>query len=188
MGAFRLIAMTGALAAMTSCEALVLLGSDNGAIAANDAGRVVDAGTEPLSLSFLVQPSRARPNASIAPAVQVALLDGSGQLLTTDSETLITLTLANGSSEAELSGTLTQTVTNGIATFPDLGVSQPGLGYVLRASASGANGGLSAAFNVTPGTVLTGTGGPNPYGIGSGTALESDDGGVDAGCDADGGC
>ena len=47
-----------------------------------------------------------------------------------------------------LSGTTTVPVVNGIATFSDLSIDQPGNGYTLRVTATGLLGAESAAFNI----------------------------------------
>lgn len=179
--------LTCVLLVLTSCQGFVSLGTDRVGIAEPDGGADLDAGLLPTSLSFIVEPSSARPNAPLSPAVQVALVDSAGQVVATDSGTNVTLALTGDPRDVVLSGTLTQPTVNGIATFPDLGVSQVGLGYTLTASAPDANEALSSTFDVTPGTVLGGVG---PYGLGS---LDGSDAGpdvepVDAGCETDGGC
>lgn len=103
-------------------------------------------------LGFTVQPSSTMlPGQTITPAVQVAVLDDQGNTVTGFTGT-VTLSLGHDGSllgNARLSGTLTVNVVNGVATFNDLSVDQPGMGYTLKASASNLTAGTSGAFNVT---------------------------------------
>ena len=48
-----------------------------------------------------------------------------------------------------LSGTLTVTAVNGVATFTGLSISQPGTGYKLIVASPGINSGSTQTFNVT---------------------------------------
>ncbi len=61
----------------------------------------------------------------------------------------ITLTLAANPGNATLGGTLEIGATNGIATFSDLTVSQPGVGYTILAAATGLTSATTAGFDVT---------------------------------------
>jgi hypothetical protein len=47
-----------------------------------------------------------------------------------------------------LSGTKTVTAVNGVATFADLSIDQPGSGYTLVVTAGGVTGAESAPFNI----------------------------------------
>ena len=47
-----------------------------------------------------------------------------------------------------LSGTKTVTAVNGVATFSDLSIDQPGNGYTLVVNGSGVTGAESATFNI----------------------------------------
>jgi hypothetical protein len=65
------------------------------------------------------------------------------------------LTLGNGEDgesieaiPARLSGTLTVTAVNGVATFDDLEIDGSGMGYTLVVNAAGLAEGTSAAFNI----------------------------------------
>jgi len=103
-------------------------------------------------LGFRVQPSSTTlPGQTITPAVQVAVLDDQGNTVTGFNGT-VTVALGHDGSlfgNARLSGTLTVSVVNGIATFNDLSVDEPGMGYTLKASTGNLTAGTSAAFNVT---------------------------------------
>jgi len=101
-------------------------------------------------LAFVQQPTNVVAGANVTPAVTVELQDETGTRVTT-SGVSITLALGNNPGSSTLGGTLTQTTTNGVATFPNLTLNKVGTGYTLTASSSGLTGATSAAFNVTPG-------------------------------------
>ncbi|WP_164016793.1 beta strand repeat-containing protein [Pyxidicoccus trucidator] len=106
------------------------------------------------TLAFTVQPALSSVDLPLSPAVQVAVQDGFGNVVTgaTDS---ITLALGANPSSATLGGTLTVSASNGVASFADLTVSAAGNGYTLTASAQGLTGATSAAFDaVVAGTQL----------------------------------
>ncbi|MFP2926939.1 beta strand repeat-containing protein [Pyxidicoccus sp. 3LG] len=98
-------------------------------------------------LVFTVQPSRAFAGQAISPAVRVAAQDAFGNVSTGATDT-VTVALGNNPSGATLGGTLSLTVTNGVASFADLSVSAPGNGYTLTASAGDLTGATSTAFDV----------------------------------------
>jgi hypothetical protein len=102
-------------------------------------------------LLFLQQPSDTAAGQPIGPAVQVAVVDRFGNVVTSDDTDTVTLALGANPGGGTLSGTLTVTVVNGVATFSDLSVDQPGAGYTLRATAGGTLADAdSDPFNVTP--------------------------------------
>ncbi|HUL49648.1 MAG TPA: hypothetical protein VLT79_06525 [Gemmatimonadales bacterium] len=98
-------------------------------------------------LVFTVQPTNGAGAQPIAPAVQVAIQDASGNAVTTASDS-VTLALAANPGAGALSGALTVAATQGVATFTNLRVDRPGSGYTLAASAAGRTGATSAPFNV----------------------------------------
>ena len=100
-------------------------------------------------LAFLVQPSNTGGTLAINPAVQVAVEDSFGNVLTGDNTDQVTLSLGTNPSGGTLSGTLTQTVVNGIATFNNLSVNKAGTGYTLQASINPSTTATSNAFNIT---------------------------------------
>jgi hypothetical protein len=61
----------------------------------------------------------------------------------------VTVALGKNPGGSTLGGTLTVTVVNGLATFTDLTLNNPGTGYTLTVSATGLTGTTSKAFNVT---------------------------------------
>src|SRR5439155_349231 len=103
-------------------------------------------------LAFGQQPTYTPAGSTINPAVTVQILDANGNLVTGDNSDQVTIGLGANPGGASLSGTLTVTAHNGIATFSNLAVSAPGTGYTLAASSGALTGASSAAFNVMPGT------------------------------------
>src|SRR5437762_1973131 len=111
-----------------------------------------DAGpTQPAAatkLVFTVSPTNAAGAQPIAPAVQVAVQDASGNTVTSASAT-VTVALGANPGAGTLSGTLTVAATQGIATFSNLRIDRPGSGYTLVASAGGLSGATSVPLAVT---------------------------------------
>ena len=101
--------------------------------------------TQPSKLAFVQQPSNALAGATISPAVQVAVEDVNGNVVSAATNP-ITLALAGGSG---LGGTLTVTPQNGIATFSDLSVSTAGSGYTLSAGSPNLSSATSASFIIS---------------------------------------
>ena len=99
----------------------------------------------PVKLAFLVQPSNALTLATISPAVQVAVENANGNVVSAGSDS-VTLSLTNGSG---LAGTLTAPALNGIATFSNLTMSTAGSGYMLLASSPGLTSATSTSFTIS---------------------------------------
>lgn len=100
------------------------------------------------ALQFSVQPTTTVVNQPIAPAVQVAIVDAFGNLVSSATNA-VTVSLGSAGA-ATLSGTLTVNATSGFAIFPDLSVDQAATGYTLSAVASGLTGNTSGTFDITP--------------------------------------
>src|SRR5262249_47391249 len=62
----------------------------------------------------------------------------------------VTLALGTNPGGGALSGTLTATAVNGVATFPGLSVNNAGNGYTVQATANGLTAATTTALNVTP--------------------------------------
>ena len=82
--------------------------------------------------------------------VTVAVQDVNG-LTVRNGDYLVSLSLDNQSRGGKLAGTRTARTINGVATFPNLTIDQPGLHYSLKASAPGLEKSISPAFQVGPG-------------------------------------
>jgi hypothetical protein len=63
--------------------------------------------------------------------------DQFGNVETGDNSDMITLSIGVNPGCGTLSGTLTLTVRGGVATFSDLVIDQPGVGYTLHAHVGG---------------------------------------------------
>ncbi len=99
--------------------------------------------------AFITEP-HATEVSLVAFQVQVAAMNDSGEVVAgfTDS---VTIALGNNGSplhNAQLSGTLRVKAVNGIATFNDLSIDQPGTAYTLTASGPKLLAATSTAFDV----------------------------------------
>ncbi|MDC0711573.1 FG-GAP-like repeat-containing protein [Stigmatella sp. ncwal1] len=94
--------------------------------------------TEPPDTTLVGQP--------LTPAVQVQVFDAHGNAVQT-SGLAVTLTLV-ASNGATLQGMAARTTATGVATFDDLSIQQPGVGYLLNASAGSLPGVQSEPFDI----------------------------------------
>jgi hypothetical protein len=104
--------------------------------------------TTAAKLAFVTQPSNSITNRSIAPAVQVAIVDANGSIVA-GATTPIVIAIGTNPGPGTLAGTLTVNPANGVATFSNLTISTIGTGYTLTATAAGLTSATSTAFNVT---------------------------------------
>jgi len=104
-------------------------------------------------LAFGQQPTNTGAGSSITPAVTVQVEDANGNVVTsgTGSNASITIAIGTNPSSGTLTGTLTQTAVNGVATFSNLSINKTGTGYTLTAGNTGLTGATSNTFNITPG-------------------------------------
>jgi len=101
-------------------------------------------------LVFTAPPSNTAAGAAIT-GLQVAVQNASGQIVTTDNSTQVTIAIGANPSSGTLSGTATATVANGVATFSGLSINKTGIGYTLTATATNLAAANSGVFNVNPG-------------------------------------
>jgi hypothetical protein len=100
-------------------------------------------------LLFLQQPTDTPAGQTISP-VLVAVVDQFGNVETGDNTDTITLSIGVNPGGGTLSGTLTLTVVNGVASFSDLSIDLAGAGYTLHASIGGGLPDIdSNTFNIT---------------------------------------
>jgi len=101
-------------------------------------------------LAFTVQPSTTPPLVPFLRGVQVAVLDALGNEVTTFNGPVTIAIGRNGGMvmPGALYGTKTVNAVNGVATFSDLSIDQPGNGYTLVVSAAGVVGVESTTFNI----------------------------------------
>jgi hypothetical protein len=88
-------------------------------------------------LLFVQQPTNTAAGQPISPAVVVAIVDQYGNVETGDNSDVVTLSLSTNPSGGTLSGTLTMTVSGGVAAFGNLSINRPGSGYTLHATVGG---------------------------------------------------
>ena len=117
---------------------------------ATSAGFNIGAGAA-AKLAFVVQPTAVAAGSFIAPAVQVAVQDAEGNLVTT-SNAPISIGMGNNPGAGTLTGAGSVSAVGGIATFSALSINKTGTGYTLVATSPPLNNGTSAAFDVTPGS------------------------------------
>ncbi|HEX7122181.1 MAG TPA: Ig-like domain-containing protein [Gemmatimonadaceae bacterium] len=98
-------------------------------------------------LAFAVGPGNVPAGTVIEPPIAVAAVDDEGQTVTAFTG-LVTLTLESEGGDASLTGGTARRAVNGVATFPDLAVSEPGQGYRLTAVADGVPATRSERFDV----------------------------------------
>ena len=103
-------------------------------------------GSGAVVLAFTVQP-RATFAGEAMPAVQVTARNGLGTRDITFARS-VSLALGTNPGGSALGGTTSATAAAGLATFGGLTLNQPGTGYTLIATASGATGAVSTAFEV----------------------------------------
>jgi fibronectin-binding autotransporter adhesin len=84
-------------------------------------------------LLLMQQPTDTAAGQTISTVI-VEVVDQFGNVVTTDNTDTITLSIGNNPSGGTLSGTLTLTVTAGVATFNDLSIDLAGAGYTLHAT------------------------------------------------------
>ena len=101
-------------------------------------------------LVFMVQPSNTLPLFTIQPPVDVGAVDAAGNTVTSFTG-LVTIAIGKNGGllmPGTLSGTKTVAAVNGAATFSDLSINQPGIGYTLVVTSPSLTGTASASFNV----------------------------------------
>ena len=102
-------------------------------------------------LAFTAQPTSVISGSSIAPSIVVSVEDSQGNVVTT-ANNQITMAIGNNPASGTLSGTVSVTAVNGLATFSNLSINNAGTGYTLMATSTGLTAATSSAFNVTFGT------------------------------------
>jgi hypothetical protein len=100
-------------------------------------------------LAFTTQPVNTTAGATI-PTVRVTVRDGSGNTVTGYSG-MVTMAIGTDPGNGTLSGTLSVNVSQGVATFSNLSINRTGVGYTLKASATGLTTAFSGPFDITAG-------------------------------------
>lgn len=129
--------------------------SSAGGTAAVSTAITVNPGT-PSKLGFTVQPARGIPGVSFAVQPSVAVLDANNNVVFTDPPRAITLAIQTNPGGGTLTCTANPVSTvNGVANFSGCRINTVGVGYMLRATASGLTSGDSALFDVADRLVFT---------------------------------
>jgi hypothetical protein len=89
----------------------------------------------PVALVFSVEPQLGVLDGPLIPRVVIQVVNSQGLPVTDDHETEVEILFETNPTDAELSGTLMATVSNGSVEFPDLSINRLGQGYQLRARA-----------------------------------------------------
>ena len=124
----------------------------------------------PVKLAFTAAPGDCADGGSRRSVLTVNVKDKKGR--TVRNGTYL-VTLASKETNGQLSGTLTATTVNGVATFPDVKLAGPSGTYKFLAQADGLASATSQAFTLGPGNGLsrewtTGTNGLDGDGVTSG--------------------
>jgi len=115
-------------------------------------GRFEAAG-QAQKLAFTTQPIGAAAGQIFGTQPVIQIQDNSGNLITSSSVT-VTLAIGTNPGSGSLTGTISVSAVNGVATFSDLAISVAGNGYTLSASSSGLTGATSSTFNVSAAITL----------------------------------
>ena len=107
--------------------------------------------------TFTVQPTKTPPGTSITPAVEVEIQDALGHTVA-DATDAVTLAVSYNPNGGSLSGTLTRSAVNGVATFDDLSIDNAGAGYTLSATSGNLAAAMSEAFDIEPAACTDDTG------------------------------
>ena len=103
-----------------------------------------------LTLAFVTQPANTTAGVAISPVVTVAILDESGNTVTTESK-LVSVRIETNPAAGSLAGTTTVATVDGVATFSNLRIAKAGTGYTLGAHTASIGPAISSAFDITPG-------------------------------------
>ena len=102
------------------------------------------------TLIFGQQPSDTTENVIIAPPVTVSIVDPNGGAISSDVVPSVTISIESNPPypPGVLSGTLTRPNVGGVATFDDLRIDRPAIGYRLRAAAVLSTTAVSSEFTI----------------------------------------
>ncbi|KPJ58209.1 MAG: hypothetical protein AMJ46_14515 [Latescibacteria bacterium DG_63] len=98
-------------------------------------------------LVFTVQPSDTVAGTTITPAITVEAQDDLGNT-DIDYSADISIAILDNPGGGTLSGTTTVSPSGGVATFSNLSIDNPGVGYTLRATSGSLTEATSEAFNI----------------------------------------
>ena len=99
-------------------------------------------------LVFTQQPTDAPVAKSITPSITASVEDANGNVVTSDTSA-VTIAIGNNPGGGALSGTKTVNAISGLATFANLSINMPAVGYTLTISDGALTGATSSPFNET---------------------------------------
>ncbi|HEY8211555.1 MAG TPA: hypothetical protein VIG99_28930 [Myxococcaceae bacterium] len=101
----------------------------------------------PAGLAFLQAPSDTASGAGIDPPVKVSLVDAVGNVVAGSTAT-VTVAIGTNPSGGTIGGITSVAAVAGVATFSELAIDRPGIGYTLTAASAGLTSATSNPFNV----------------------------------------
>ena len=113
------------------------------------AGTLMVAAIVPTQLLVTTQPALSVTAGRGSLGFAVTAEDAAGHVANTFTG-VVTVSLGNNPGGSTLSGTLTATAVNGVATFSGLSLNKVGVGYTLAAAYSGLSSATTNSFSVTP--------------------------------------
>ncbi|HZN93944.1 MAG TPA: Ig-like domain-containing protein, partial [Myxococcales bacterium] len=125
-----------------------------GLFSADTVGFDVAAGPTAVAVEFVNQPSNSAAGAAISPAITVRVVDASGNTVV-DASDPVTLSMGANPGGGSLSGGLTSTPVNGVATFSTVSINKSGSGYTLVASSAALTSATSSPFDVAAGAAAS---------------------------------
>ncbi len=105
----------------------------------------------PSKLAFSTEPGGGNAGATWSQQPVVTIQDTYGNIVTSSTAS-VTLAIGTNPGSGILSGTVTVSAVNGVATFAGLSINRTGTGYTLNASSSSLTGSTSAIFGITIGS------------------------------------
>ncbi len=127
-------------------------GPQQGSSSANSASGGSLSHNAAAKLSFSVSPSSVVHTKKMERQPIVVIQDASGNTVTSDNTTQVTIAILNNPGASELEGTTTIRAINGVVSFTDLKVYKPGEQYTFIATAAGLSSAVSAPFDIFPAT------------------------------------
>ncbi len=131
-------------------------GAQQGSPAANSATGGSLSHNAAVKLAFSVSPSSTVHTQRFARQPVVVIEDSSGNIVTSDNTTQVTMAIMNNPGASDMEGTTVMTAVNGVVSFTDLKVYKPGEQYTLIATAPGLTSAVSAPFDIFPSTGING--------------------------------
>ncbi len=99
-------------------------------------------------LVFATQPSTSTVSTPFSPAPVVEVIDDLSGKVVTSATAPVTVALSANPGHSSLTGATIAIPANGIATFPNLSITEPANGYSLEATATGMASVLSSSFDI----------------------------------------